>query len=474
MKLHEYARYDATGLAGLVRKRDITAVELVRLAREAHDQINPAINGVIEFYDDAETVTGSDTGPFCGVPFLRKDTGPSEAGRLQEQGSRLLQGHRPAVESYFMERARSGGLRILGRTTMPEFGTRGSSESLACGITRNPWNLDLTAGGSSSGSAAVVAAGVVPIAHASDGAGSIRIPASLCGLVGLNPSRGRISGGPNKQDAGYGNVRDFVVCRSVRDMAAALDVLHGPQPGDPFVIASPERPYVEELEQPSNRLRVGMPTSPPGTAMGDPDIRGAVEKTAKLLESMGHLIEEIPPLVDFAEYGKVLAGMAHMRFSSLDRTARALGRDINEETLEPHNLELYHVGKQLPLAYAQEIFEGARKIRSEVGEATKDFDILLTPTMLAKALPHDRYRKLTGDELMDAELEIEQHLAIFNITGQPSVSLPLFQSVNELPIGIQIVGRFGDEATLVRIARDLERAVPWSTRRPPVFAGYAG
>lgn len=169
MKLHEYAGYDATGLADLIRRREVTAPELVQLAREAHDRINPIINAVVEFYEDAETVVGSDTGPFCGVPFLRKDSGPSEAGRLQEHGSRLFEGFRPSVESYYTERARAAGLRILGRTTQPEFGTTGLSDSIARGITHNPWKLERTAGGSSSGSAAVVAAAIVPIASGGDG-----------------------------------------------------------------------------------------------------------------------------------------------------------------------------------------------------------------------------------------------------------------------------------------------------------------
>lgn len=462
MELEEYVGYDATGLGDLLRRREVTAVELVRLAREAYERVNPVINAVIEFYDDAESLSGSDTEPFCGVPFLRKDTGPSEAGRLQEQGSRLFQGFRATVESYFMERARAGGLRILGRTTLPEFGMSGFSESLLCGITRNPWNLERTAGGSSSGSAAAVAAGIVPIAHAGDGGGSIRIPASNCGVVGLNPSRGRVSGGPNQQDAGHGRTRSFVICRSVRDMAAALDVFSGAYPGDPFIIAPPKRPYVEELRRPAGRLRVGMATSPWADAKIEPEIREAVEQTAKLLENMGHLIEEIPPPYDFADYRKVTAGTSQLSLT-LDAAAVALGRTINEHTVEPANVELYRTRKLMPLACALEGFEAARKLRADVGLATKDFDILLTPTMPCTALPHGT----------DDEEALYQYLGVFNVTGQPSVSLPLFHSANNLPIGIQVVGRFGDESTLVRVARDLEEALPWATRQPSIHAGNA-
>ncbi|RVH57145.1 amidase [Sinorhizobium meliloti] len=477
MKLHEYAGYDATGLADLVRRREVTALELVQLAREANDRINPIINAVVEFYEDAETVVGSDTGPFCGVPFLRKDSGPYEAGRLQEQGSRLFHGFRPSVESYYTERARAAGLHILGRTTQPEFGTTGLSDSIACGITRNPWKLERTAGGSSSGSAAAVAAGIVPIASGGDGGGSIRIPAANCGLIGLNPSRGRISGGPNRQDASHGNVRNFVLCRTVRDMAAALDVFCGSYPGDPFIIAPPDRPYVEELAKASSRMRIGVATSPWGEAKVEPGILDAVNRTAEYLEAMGHLVEEMNPPYDSADYRKMVAGMLYMGLAPLDDTAHSLGRAVNEQTVEPVNLELYKIGKSLPLSYAEEIFACARKIRVDVGQATKDFDILLTPTMPCAPLLHGTYsttnQNLTAAQLMDADAAIYQYLGVFNVTGQPSVSLPLFHGADGLPIGIQIVGRFGDEATLVRVARDLEEAIPWPTRRAPVFAAHA-
>ncbi|MER9426760.1 amidase [Mesorhizobium sp. M0317] len=455
-----------------MRRREVTPLELARLAREAHDRVNPAINAVVDFYEDAESVPGSDTGPFCGVPFLRKDSGPSEAGRLLEHGSRLHSGSRASVESVFIERAKVGGLRILGRTTLPGFGTTGLSESLACGITRNPWNLERTAGGSSSGSAAAVAAGIVPIASGGDGGGSIRIPAANCGLVGLNPSRGRISGAPNRQDAGCGKIRNFVLCRSVRDMATALDVLSGPHPGDPFEITPPQRPYAEE---PAGQLRLGVATSPWGDAKVEPEIVAAVKTTAMYLEEMGHVVEEIRPPYASADYRKVVGGMFHMAFASLDATAHALGREINDQTIEPVNLELYRIGKSLPLSCAPKIFEAARKIRADVGEATKDFDILVTPTMPCAPLLHGTYsttnEHLAADQLMDADAALYQYLGVFNVTGQPSVSLPLFPNAEGLPIGVQIVGRFGDEATLVRVARDLEEAIPWLSRRPPLFVG---
>ncbi|MER9140389.1 amidase [Mesorhizobium sp. M0830] len=474
MKLHEYSSYDATGLANLVRRREVAAVELVRVAREAHDQINPTLNAVVEFYEDAESVPCSDAGPFGGVPFLRKDISATEAGRLYECGSRLYQGFRPTVESYFVERARAGGLRIVGRTTTTELGVSGLSETALCGITRNPWNLDRTAGGSSSGSGAAVASGIVPIASASDGGGSIRIPAAYCGLVGFNPSRGRISGGPSRQDSGFGIGRSFVHCRTVRDMASALDVLSGSYPGDPFLIPGPERPYAQELSRPSGRLKIGVALSAWAEFKLDPEIRDRVAETAKVLEGMGHVVQEIEPPFSTSDYREVIGGSFYLGYSNLDAEASALGRKVDETTFEHLNLIVYEKAKTLPLSYAAKVLEHIRKIRIDVGKAVQGFDILLTPTMPCTALPHDAYS--TRDISIDDYLTFDavgfcQYLGVFSVTGQPSVSLPLFASVEGLPIGIQIVGRFADEATVVRIARDLEQAFPWADRRPPVFAG---
>lgn len=475
MKLLEYASYDATGLAELVNSREISAVELVQLARDAHDHINPIINAVVEFYDDAESVSGSGTGPFAGVPFLRKDLDTSEAGRIKECGSRLFVGYRPTVDSYFIQRARAAGLRVLGRTTTPELGI-GSSESALCGVTRNPWDLDRTSGGSSSGSAAAVAAGIVPIASGSDGGGSIREPASFCSLVGLNPSRGRVSGGPDHQDSGLGAVRNFVLCRSVRDMAAALDVFSGPHPGDPFIIVQPARPYVSELSQRTGVMRVGVARTSWSPVDIEPDVMDAVDFTARLLEEMGHTVIDIDAPYVFEDALNIWFGLTSLSSGSLEVSARAMGRSLNADTVEPVTLKLNEYGKNLPLSYSREVQEALRKMRFQVGEALHSFDVVVTPTMPNVAFPLGGIHNTTNPTTSAEDFTITyaglySHLQVFNITGQPSVSLPLAQSTDGLPIGIQIVGRFGDEATLVRIARDLEDAIPWAARRPPVFAG---
>ncbi|MER9433248.1 amidase [Mesorhizobium sp. M0408] len=463
MKLSEYVEYDATGLTSLVRAGEVTPLELTRLAREAHDEVNPRINAVIEFYQDAETVAGSNGGLFHGVPFLRKDIGATEAGRLQEQGSRLFKGCRSDTDSYFFRRARDAGLRTIGRTTTPELASTAMTESILNGITGNPWDLERSAGGSSGGAAAAVAVGITPIAHGNDGGGSIRIPASWCGLVGLNPSRGRVSGGPNNQDASYGASREFVLCRTVRDIAAALDVFSGPYPGDPFIIVQPNRRYVEELSQPTGTLRVGVARTSWGAVNLDPEVLHAVEATAALLEEMGHTVIDIDRPYEPVEYSRLY--LAPTTASWLEEAARAMGRTINADTLEPVNLKRYRYGRHLPLSRAAEFQETLRRMRFRVGEAIHAFDILLTPTMPIMAVPHGGIYSATNpavsaEEYVEADTAICQYTGVFNVTGQPSVSLPLAQSASGLPIGIQIVGRFGDEATLVRVARDLEVAKP--------------
>ncbi|MER9171612.1 amidase [Mesorhizobium australicum] len=474
MNLSEYVEYDATGLASLVCRGEVTPLELTRLASKAHEEVNPRINAVIEIYEDAETVSGAEGGIFHGVPFLRKDIGAAEAGRLQEKGSRLFKGHRSNTDSYFFRRAREAGLRSLGRTTTSELGSTVMTESILNGITGNPWHLERSAGGSSGGAAAAVAAGITPIAHGNDGGGSVRIPASWCGLVGLNPSRGRVSGGPNRQDVGSGLSRDFVLCRTVRDMAAALDVFSGPHPGDPFIIVQPNRPYVDELSRPTGRLRVGVARTSWGAVNLDPEVLRAVEATATLLQEMGHTLIDIDPPYKPEWYSSLC--IDPMRADVLDEAARAIGRSISAETLEPVNLKLYEFCRDLPSSRSSDSQEGLRRMRFHVGEAIHAFDILLTPTLPIVAVPHGGTYSATNsavsaEEYMETDTAICQYTGVFNVTGQPSVSLPLAQSASGLPIGLQIVGRFGDEAMLVRVARDLEEARPWSHRRPKIQAG---
>jgi len=474
MKLEEYTNFDATALGQMVRNGEVTAAELTGLARQAHDLVNPVINAMPEFYADAETVPGSDTGCFAGAPFLRKDLGSAEKGRLQENGSRLFKGYIATEDSTYIERARAAGLRVVGRSNIPEFATSGFTETFLHGITGNPWNLDRSSGGSSGGASAAVAAGIVPMAHASDGGGSIRIPAGWCGLVGLNPSRGRISMGPAFQDALYGLAREFVVCRTVRDMANALDAFSGPAPGDPFVIVQPERPFADELDRPTPKARIAVATTPWGSTEMDPEVRTALEQTVATLKGMGHSIEEIACPVNIELVRRAVMGAFTWALVGLDKAARDMGREIGPDTMEPVSLKLYELAKGESAAWAADVMESMRELRHTFGVATADYDLIVTPTMPVAALPHGTY-STTRDDLsalayQEGDTSVFQYLGIFNATGQPSVTLPLAQSSDGLPIGIQIAAPFGDEAALVRISRDLEQACPWSGRRPPVHA----
>lgn len=472
MNLEEYRALDARALAVLVGRNEITSTELICLARAAHEKINPQINAVVEFYADAEQQSGPSDGPFTGVPFLRKDIGATEAGRLQECGSRLLAGNVAEVDSYYTRRARASGLQYVGRSAVPELAFSGFTESLLNGITRNPWAFDCSAGGSSGGAAAAVAAGIVPIAHASDGGGSIRIPASWCGLVGLNPSRGRVSSGPDGQDGLFGLAREFVVCRSVRDMAYALDVFAGPEAGDPFVIPPPDRPYAEELRRASGPLRIGVARYAWGAVPIAPDVLEVLDQTVGVLQAMGHQIEEIVAPVTPDDIASGVIGAFSLGLAKLPGLAARIGRPLDATTLEPVMLKLLDRVLGMSPADFMAFFDVLRRIRHEVGVKTACYDLLLTPTTPVTAPPHGLYattrEDLSAADFATCDTQILTFLGVFNVTGQPSVSLPLGQSADGMPIGIQLVARFAQEAELVRIAARLEEAMPWAGRRPPL------
>lgn len=474
MNLSEYCSHDATGLAELVRRKEVSARELTTLAREAHEKVDAEINAVVEFYADAEQLDGPQVGIFAGVPFLRKDVGSKEAGRLQECGSRLMKGNVASFDSYYTTRAKAAGLCFVGRSAVPEFAFAGFTETILEGVTRNPWNRDRSAGGSSGGASAAVAAGVVPIAHASDGGGSIRIPAGWCGLVGLNPSRGRVSGGPDHQDSLFGLAREFAVCRSVRDMAAALDVFSGPEPGDPFIIPQPERSYREELQKPTGRLRVGLARTAWGKVAIAEDVLATLDATATLLAQMGHEIEEIDAPVDHEDIMVGVMGGFNLGLADLPDYARSLGKPLDSTTVEPVLLKLMHQTLAMSPAEIVNVFEVMRKIRHDVAIATRRFDILLTPTTPVTAPEHGLFattrEDLSAAGFSEGDKTLFTFLGTFNATGQPSVSLPLGLDRNGMPIGLQLVARFADEAALVRVARDLEEARPWKAMLPPVHA----
>ena len=475
MNLTEYAQYDGLGLAEVIRNGDIKATKAAELFIEAVEKVNPQINAVIEVYDDALDIAKdslNSIGPFAGVPFLRKDLGATEGGRLQEWGSRLFKGYVPDKDSFLMTRFKKAGLVTIGRSTVPELGISGQTETILQGITRNPWDLDRMAGGSSGGAAASVAAGIVPVAHASDGGGSIRIPASCCGLVGLNPSRGRISGGPERQDPMFGLAREFIVSRSVRDTAAMLDAVHGAEVGDPFIIIKPDRPYIEEMRAPAGKLRIAFTTEAWGPYPINEEILKTVEHVASVCEEMGHDVEATAPALDFVKVNTAVMNAFGLADAGIAEDAKFMRRKLSLDYLEPGTLKMIERARSLTLVEAMDSFEIMRQARYVVGQFFQKYNLLITPSLSLLPQRHGEFSTKRDDlepyEFWENDFRIFQHMGLFNVTGTPSVSLPLGQSESGLPIGVQFAAPFGDEAALMRIAAAFEEAMPWKDRIPPV------
>lgn len=477
MNLTEYSACDGVALAERVRKRQASSKELARLFVEAVDKVNPRINAVIEVHSDR--VEGRDdhafsAGPFAGVPFLMKDIGAGEGGRNQESGSRLMKGHVTDKDSFLTTLFKKAGLVLLGRTTTPEFALGISTESALTGATRNPWNLEAMCGGSSGGSAASVAAGVAPIAHGSDNGGSIRIPASACGLVGLKPSRGRVTLGPDIGELWPGMLQEFVLSRTVRDTALMLDLVSGPALGDPFIITQPARPYAQEVNAQPQPLRIAWTTDSwqPGGSV-DSEVVHCMDEVVSQCGRAGHELVEVSPVFDYEEYfHAVCVAWAFGLYAGLDMFAAAMGRTIGEETLEPVMLSFYQYSKGLTAAdmFATEFV--LNKFRRTFGKFFERYDMLLTPTLVKLPERLGKYAKVRTDVDYEGYMrlcdETRVHTPAANVTGQPAITLPLGHSQSGLPIGVQFMARFGEEGSLIRLASSLEREMPWRDRIPPV------
>jgi amidase len=481
VELSEYARHDATALAELVRRRDVTPRELAEAALDASERLDPTLGALVERYHDLlDQLDRSPpaTGPFAGVPFVMKDAGAAEAGRRQERGSRAVRGWRATGDSSLTRRFRSAGLVSVGRSAAPEFSLSLETVSALHGATRNPWDPSLSAGGSSGGAAAAVAAGIVSVAHGTDAAGSIRIPASACGLVGLKPSRGRVSHGPEVGEPLLGMDTQFVLTRSVRDAAALLDAVAGPEPGDPTPLPPPTRPFVEALHAPGPRLRVALTADAWGGYPTDPDVRAAAETVAALLEDLGHHVEVDAPVFDYGAFvDAAIVGWALGFDGTVDALARETGTTAGPDTLEPVTFRLYERSRLLRAADVARAEERANTVRRDIGTFFERYDVLLTPTLLRPPEPLGSYDQATPwasfDEFFLHCDRTGAFLPPFNLTGQPAVSLPLAWSGSGLPLGMQFVARFAGEATLLALAAELEAAAPWRDRRPGIRAGLA-
>jgi amidase len=474
----EYADYDGLGLAELVRRRQVTPRELYAAAMAALERVQPSINAISYLMEgEAERALrdGAPGGPlaaapFAGVPFLAKDLVISYAGLPTNCGSRLTEGFTRPFDSELVARFRRAGLVTVAKTTTPEIGLCASTESALHGATRNPWHLGRAAGGSSGGSAAAVAAGIAPIGHANDGGGSIRLPASCCGLVGLKPTRGRNPLGPDQGEMWAGLVAEHVLTRSVRDSAAMLDCCAGPDPGDPYQAPAGPLTFLAALERDPPPLRIAVMTETFAGDPVDPACRDAVLETAKLLEQLGHAVDRAAPQFDVAAYGRVHAViLAAYVATFVDDVAAELGRRPGPDNLEPMTLWAVEEGRRLSAGDLVRAEAAMNATARQVAPFFADWDILLTPTLASPPVPIGHlFGGDDGAELRRRTLAFAPLTHLFNGTGQPAISLPASWDADGLPIGVQLVARSAEDALLLQLAAQLERARPWRHRRPAI------
>ncbi len=484
----DLAGLDATAQSELVRRGDASPLELVDAAIARIERVDPELNAVVlpRFERAREQARGEvPDGPFRGVPFLTKDLRCPTEGEPQTDGMRAVKdaGFRATFTSELARRFRAAGLLDLGRTNSPELGLVPTTEPAAWGATRNPWDPTRSPGGSSGGSAAAVAAGLVPCAHASDGGGSIRIPASACGLPGLKTSRGLTSVGPHASELTSFLSVQFVLTRTVRDAAALLDAVAGSAPGDPVVAPRPPS-FVAAARTPPPPLRIGLMTDAPGGGPVHDDCRAAVEGAAALLESLGHHVEPgHPPAFDDPARGHLFGIVwSVLAAASVRSWGEALGRPLTEDDVEPVTWAMAAHGRDVSavdhLAAVGASGDWTRAMASwwEPSDGTRGFDLLLTPTLAEPPVPLGTFTS-TREQPFAGSIRagaFTPFTPAFNMTGQPAISLPLHQSADGLPIGVQLVAAYGRDDLLLSVATQVEAAAPWADRRPLVHAGADG
>ena len=467
-------RYDGLGLAALVQQREVSAGELLDAAIERVEERNPAINAVVDrFYDRAKAAiaAGLPSGPFTGVPYLLKDYGVYLTGTRTTGGSRLFRDAVADHDSEIVVRLQRAGLVIFGKTNTSELGLSTSVEPELFGPTRNPWQRDHSAGGSSGGAAASVAAGMVPMAHATDGGGSIRIPASCNGLFGLKPTRARTPMGPDLGEGWNGASVGHAVTRSVRDSAALLDATAGPDIGDPYWAPPPRGSFLAEVGADPGRLQIALATRPGTGDAVDPECVAAATAAARLCESLGHQVIEAWPAIEEparSEAARVIATV-HTRVT-LEARAQALGRELRPDDVEPQTWAAAEFGRQASASAYAGAIRVLHRAGRVVGRFFTEFDVLITPTMCRPPHKIGVLSSSNRDQraFVEALLGTIAFTSPFNGTGNPAMSVPLSWSRDGLPIGVQFVAGFGEEATLFRLAAQLEKAQPWATRRPTV------
>lgn len=468
----DYEKHDGLGLADLIRQKQITPLELLHAVRQRLEAVNPKLNAFAYlFFDQAEAAIkqGLPDGPFKGVPFALKDLGMNLTGTVTSYGSRVWQKNLASADSTLVARYKNAGLVIFGKTTSPELGLTTTTESAAFGKTRNPWQLEHTSGGSSGGASAAVASRILPMGHASDGGGSIRIPASCCGLFGLKPTRGRVPMGPTAMEGWNGCSAHHAVTISVRDSAALLDSTNGAEPGSPYTCPPPARPFLQEVGANPSRLRIALALAPPGGVAVDAECKQATTDAAKLCESLGHHVEEATLPIDNAFFRQsFLAVITVSMARALEDAANVLGHAVTEADVEPATWAMYQQAKTISnVAYSRSI-ANMHQIGLTMAKFQEKYDVILSPTL---AKPPVKLGVLSLDDPARYGKEVSEFspfTALYNVTGQPSMSVPLHWTKDGLPVGVMFSARFGDEATLFRLAAQLEKAQPWAQRKPSV------
>ncbi|MDR3497640.1 MAG: amidase family protein [Parvibaculum sp.] len=468
----DYEKYDGLGLAELVRKREVKPEELLDEAITRTEKLNPKINAVVlKHYDEARAriARGLPDGPFRGVPFLLKDLHLLLDGTVTSFGSAAYKTNKADHNSTLTERYLAAGLVIYGKTNSPEFGLSVSTEPRLYGPTRNPWNLEHSAGGSSGGAASAVAAGLVPVANASDGGGSIRVPAAACGLFGMKPTRARTPMGPDRGEGWNGMSISHVVSRSVRDSAAMLDATHGPAAGDPYAAPAFTGSYLDETKKAPGKLRISFTTKRPDGTTCHKDVVAAIEATAKLLAGLGHHVEEAAPSIDTGEIAKHQATLigANVAMTLRSRAAQ-LGRELTKDDVEIFTSIVAEAAKSRSSTDYAESVLFIHQLGRRMAAYHERHDVHLSPTLATPPIRLGVLNTMSTDlgAYMAASAEYLPNIGIYNMTGQPSMSVPLHWNADGLPLGMMFTGRFGEEDGLFRLAAQLETALPWRDRRP--------
>ncbi|TCK24242.1 amidase [Pseudonocardia endophytica] len=492
MDYAEYRSYDAVGLAALVEKGEVSAAELLDAATARAAEVDGRIGAIARPMHAQARARLSETlsGPFAGVPFLIKDLGQHYAGVPTAAGTGPLATVPAERHSEVVRRWLDAGLVVFGKTSTPEFGAKAITEPVAGPTARNPWDLTRTPGGSSGGSAAAVAAGIVPVAGASDGGGSIRIPAACCGLFGLKPGRGLVPDGPHQSERMHGAAVQGVLSRTVRDTAAMLDVLVGPEPGAPYRLAAPDEPYTEAARREPGVLRIGVSTASPIGGTVDPEALAAVREATDVLTGLGHAVEPASSGVDERQLSRDFltmwfASMAHQVADARARTGAA------DDAFELETRMMAALGRATSAPTYLSAYARWNEHTRRLAAFHERYDLLLTPTLsrppwrigelatpepmrrLARAVLAGRVAGLLGrtnvvDTLVDRNLGPVPYTQLANITGRPAMSVPLYITPGGLPLGVQLVGGIGAEGRMLALATQLEAARPWADRHPPV------